>query len=630
MIRTLSTSLPPISPRNVLILTVVAVLSVPNAILLSEAFGFMATRDYVFDWWLFGEASARIGTGTMYDWGVPGQFNDIYDYRYSPLFAYLITPFTWLGIWVWRALHIAALLLLPRRLALLTLLAWPFWLDVAHANVMTFAAVSGFLALRGSRWGTVAYVLIAMLVPRPVYVPLLVWIAWKRPEWRIPMLGMAGAYAVLTLATGEGFAFLASLTRGTELMALEYNWGPSALLGPVWLMVGVPLGAWLTAIGRVGLAGIVVSPHVLPYYLLVLLWELDPSRPPSAGGGTTPSSTGRSHASDDQHAGALLPSDGPDQPTISVIVPARNEVATIRDAIMSVASQTRAPDEIIVVEGRSDDGTLQVLRDLENSVPNLRVIDNPARTIPHGLNAGLAQSTGQVVARADGHSILPANYLELLVPQLSASRWAVGGAFDARGRTVTGEAAAHALHSGFGAAGGASRLRLRSSGPVDGVPFGVFQRAALERVGAWDTDLEVGEDEELFQRLRDAGGVIWCDPSVRFVYVTRDTWTGLLRQFWRWGFYKVRAASKRPGLLRPRHAAPATLVITLLVSAALLPWSWVPLAVAAGSWLVVASAAAIRIRERRAPWPAIVLAFAAMHLGYGSGTLAALLWPQRK
>jgi hypothetical protein len=153
MIRSISSSLPPISLRLVLLLAVVAVLSVPNAILLGEVFGFMATRDYVFDWWLFGEASARIGTGRMYDWGAPGQFNDIYDYRYSPLFAYVDH-----SVHVARNLGVASCCTLPlccfaRRLALVAILAWPFWLDVAHANVMTFMFGSGYLALRGSRWG---------------------------------------------------------------------------------------------------------------------------------------------------------------------------------------------------------------------------------------------------------------------------------------------------------------------------------------------------------------------------------------------------------------------------------------------------------------------------------------------
>lgn len=276
MIRQIPISLPPITMRLVLIVVGAAILAVPNAILLGEAIGFMATRDYVFDWWLFQEASDRIGTGRMYDWGMPGQFGDVYDYRYSPLFAYLMTPFTWAGIWVWRALHLAALLLLPGRWALLALVAWPFWLDVASANVMIFPVVFGFLALRGSAWAMVAYVAMALLIPRPLYLPLLIWLAWQRPDWRPAMLGVAGAYAILTALTGEATAFLVSLTRGTELIGLDYNWGPSALLGPAWPLIGVPLGAWLTYRGRLGWAGIAISPHVLPYYLLALSWEARP------------------------------------------------------------------------------------------------------------------------------------------------------------------------------------------------------------------------------------------------------------------------------------------------------------------------------------------------------------------
>lgn len=285
MIPSISVSLPPISLRLVLLLAVVAVLAVPNAILLGEAFSFMATREYVFDWWLFGEASSRIGTGRMYDWGMPGQFGDGYDYRYSPLFAYLITPFTWLGIGVWRALHVAALLLLPRRLALVALVAWPFWLDVANANVMAFAMVFGFLALRGSQGAMIVYLSLALLVPRPLYLPLLIWLAWRRPDWRLPMVGVAVAYGVLTLLTGEALPFLSSLTRGTELIGLDYNWGPSAFLGPAWLLFGVPLALWLTWRGSVGWAGLAISPHVLPYYLLVLLWEVRRPLTPTDGVG---------------------------------------------------------------------------------------------------------------------------------------------------------------------------------------------------------------------------------------------------------------------------------------------------------------------------------------------------------
>jgi hypothetical protein len=105
-------------------------------------------------------------------------------------------------------------------------------------------------------------------------IPLVLWLLWKQPQLRLPVAGMTAGYLVLTFATGEAFAFALSLARGPELMVLEYNWGPTAWFGPAWLLIGIPLGVWLTWNGRVGWAALAASPHVIPYYLLVLLWEV--------------------------------------------------------------------------------------------------------------------------------------------------------------------------------------------------------------------------------------------------------------------------------------------------------------------------------------------------------------------
>lgn len=264
----------PLDWRLVGIVSLAALLAVPNVMLMGESLRFIAGREYVWDWWLFEQAAERIGTGTMYEWGAPAPLGDHYEYRYSPIMAYLMAPMTWAGVWFWRALHLAVLALLPWRLALATLLLWPFWFDVAHANVMTFVAVSGFLALRGNRYATWAYFALTLLVPRPLMIPLAAWILWKRPEWRVPVAGLVAGYSVLTLATGEGFAFLASLVHAGDMVAFAYNWGPSQFVGAWWMLVGVPLAGWLTYRGHVGWAGLAVSPYVLPYYVLILGWEL--------------------------------------------------------------------------------------------------------------------------------------------------------------------------------------------------------------------------------------------------------------------------------------------------------------------------------------------------------------------
>ena len=72
--------------------------------------------------------------------------------------------------------------------------------------------------------------------------------------------------------------WVARLLDSTADIGSDFNIGPSALIGSWWLIVGIPLGIWLTWRGRIGLAGLAVSPYVLPYYLLIGVLELVPMR----------------------------------------------------------------------------------------------------------------------------------------------------------------------------------------------------------------------------------------------------------------------------------------------------------------------------------------------------------------
>jgi len=272
-------------PRRFWLYAIVLLLTIPNVIVFNFALNALRSPEGIYDWELFQEATARIGTGTLYHWG-PMPSGTEYSYRYSPVLAYAMAPVVALGLEVWRLLHVAALLLLPKWLAAATLVAAPFWFDVAHANVISFVFVFGYLTLRGSRWAALAYVVLALLVPRPLMLPLLVWIVWKHPEWRMQIGAILLAYALLTLATGEAFSFMASLAHGTDIIAFNFNWGPSRFIGLWWLVIGVPLAAWLTWRGRIGFAAVAISPYWLGYYLLVLLWELVPNQRPERGHGS--------------------------------------------------------------------------------------------------------------------------------------------------------------------------------------------------------------------------------------------------------------------------------------------------------------------------------------------------------
>jgi hypothetical protein len=222
------------------------------------------------DWELWEQLPERIGTHTLYDHG------PVYNWVWSPiaawLLAYAVVP---LGYGVLMAVRTAVLPLLGWRLAALTVLSLPFWVDAINGNLFVFSVVAGVLALRGNRWGALAYLALTCIMPRPVQFPLAAWLVWRHPETRWPFAAMVTASLIVLLATGyatDWLSVLVSLAGGYGTP--EVNLGPSRMLGVGWLIIGLPLSVWLTITGRVGWAGMALSPYLVPQYLLAILWEM--------------------------------------------------------------------------------------------------------------------------------------------------------------------------------------------------------------------------------------------------------------------------------------------------------------------------------------------------------------------
>lgn len=223
-----------------------------------------------FDWDIYLEAARRFPLGTLYDWSDP------YFYRYAPQLAPLFGLLPGLGLVMWRVAHFVALAVLPSRwLAFILLVSYPFWFDVNTGNLMVFVLLAAAWAFRGNRVAIGIYLALCLLVPRPIMVPLLAWILWQRPEWRLPFVGMALLAVLTAIPTGYLWNWIGSLPRsGIGEIANDFNLSPSHLIGPGWLLIGVPLAAWLTIRGRVGWATMAISPYLLPYYVQMLGLEL--------------------------------------------------------------------------------------------------------------------------------------------------------------------------------------------------------------------------------------------------------------------------------------------------------------------------------------------------------------------
>ena len=318
------------------------------------------------------------------------------------------------------------------------------------------------------------------------------------------------------------------------------------------------------------------------------------------------------------------------------MVPCLNEEATIGHLLEALRDQSWPMDqsEVIVVDGQSEDGTREVVAEFasQHIEMTVRVVDNPARSIPRGLNLGISAATGRFIIRLDAHSVPAPDYVERCVAALERTAAAnVGGVWDIQPSADTwiaraiAAAAAHPL--------GAGDARYRTGGPegqVDTVPFGAFDREWLERIGPFNENLLTNEDYEYNLRLRQAGGVIWFDPSIRSTYFARGTLRELARQYLRYGYWKGRMLKKHPGSLRWRQALPPLFVLVLALLAVLAPfveWARILLLLQLGLYIATTAGAGLMqaagLRDLGLAL-GMSLALWTMHLSWGAAFWAGL------
>ncbi|HEX5467088.1 MAG TPA: hypothetical protein VFW92_10495 [Candidatus Limnocylindrales bacterium] len=196
---------------------------------------------------------------------------------WSPVAAWLMVPISLVGVWGWRALHVVAALAMPSwRLRLLTLFVFPFWSDVAFGNVTAFALCLAVWALRGQRWAEVAYLALLCLAPKPIFIPVALWLLWQRPALRPWFVGIVALNALLILAIGFGPQWIEALWHARTEMANPINFAPSSLVGAWWVPLSLVLAAVCFWKRRLGFASLFVSPYWLPYYLLMPVLDAEP------------------------------------------------------------------------------------------------------------------------------------------------------------------------------------------------------------------------------------------------------------------------------------------------------------------------------------------------------------------
>jgi glycosyltransferase involved in cell wall biosynthesis len=219
-------------------------------------------------------------------------------------------------------------------------------------------------------------------------------------------------------------------------------------------------------------------------------------------------------------------------------------VATVKDAapfvgafLASVRAQTRAPDEVVIVDGGSTDGTREIL----DGAAGITLIDEPGSNIARGRNVAVRAASHEVIAVSDADCVLDPGWLEHILGPLE------GGADVSMGlyRPLTG--------SFFEAC--AAAVSIREPHEIDAERFMpsarsvAFRREAFDDAGGYPEWLDLGEDMYLNHRWRALGSRLELAAEAVVYRRPRPS----LRAYWR-QFTGYAEADAVAGMYAERHA----------------------------------------------------------------------------
>ena len=341
------------------------------------------------------------------------------------------------------------------------------------------------------------------------------------------------------------------------------------------------------------------------------------------------------------------------RPSISIVIPCRNEARHIGGLLDAIRQQDTAILEVVIVDNSTDD-TRRTIDDYCVEHPDLpvRVVpyDGPA-SIPAAVNMGVRHATGDIIVRLDGHSMPEHHYVGRAVAALELEgAGVVGGVWEIAPGAPTASAEAIASAASHPVGAGDAAYRIARAGAerrdVDTVPFGCYRKTLWTELGGLNEALLSNEDYEFNYRTHASGRRVILDPGIRSTYYARATLGGLAQQYFRYGWWKVQMLRRSPESLRWRQAVPAAFVagFAALVSCVaalaafaptspLLPLAGLALVAILALYVAALVAASLQICARRRAWrmlPFLPVAFATIHFAWGSGALVNLLTGGRR
>ena len=312
--------------------------------------------------------------------------------------------------------------------------------------------------------------------------------------------------------------------------------------------------------------------------------------------------------------------------TVSVVIPCRNEENYIEKCIKSFLNQTYPMEllTIIIADGMSTDNTRVVIDRLKEKHDNIVLLDNKGLSAPKGMNLGIKYNNSDIIIIFGAHAYADKNFVLENVKALESEEvGCAGGLITTVNETDKGAAIAEAMSCPFGVGNALFRYAEKES-YVDTVAFGAYRREVLDKIGLFDEELVRNQDDELNFRVEKSGAKILLSPKIKSTYVGRGDFKKLWRQYYQYGFWKVRVIQKHRRPASIRHLIPLMFVLFLLGGGVLSIFSnliRIMYFSILGLYLLLDLLFSIKIsvKKNMKYVPYLLVSFPILHISYGLG-----------
>ena len=317
---------------------------------------------------------------------------------------------------------------------------------------------------------------------------------------------------------------------------------------------------------------------------------------------------------------------------VSVVIPCKNEILYIEECIRAIFKSELSEGTILnvfVVDGMSEDGTRDKVKELISEFPNLNLLDNEMEITPHGFNIGVKAANFDYLQRVDARHIISTNYIQTCIQHIKNdnSIWCAGGRLENSYVNNTAKIIAEAMSTSFGMGIGNFRT-LQKTGFTDTVTSPMYPKFVFEKIGYFDERLIRNQDDDFNYRVQKAGGKILFIHEIFLKYYVRASMKNLRRQFYQYGYWKVFVNKKHKSITTIRQLAPMFFVLFLLLTPAslLIPiiflYAFMPIL---SLYLILVLLFGSRLLKKSKNVLTCFLVYPTMHITYGIGYLSGII-----